>query len=71
MSLDALPDDEQEVLQILQAEQAPLQLWLDFSKAYLQQGKEEQGRRILEDGCSAGACGAAPRLVCSAAVRRD
>lgn len=53
--LDALPDDEADVLQILQAEQAPLGLWLDFAKAYLQQGREEQARRMLEDGCSDGA----------------
>ena len=56
VSLDALPDDENDLLQILQAEQAPLRLWLDFAKAYLQQGREEQGRRMLEDGCSDGAC---------------
>ena len=55
VSLDALPDDENDLLQILQAEQAPLRLWLDFAKAYLQQGREEQGRRMLEDGCSDGA----------------
>jgi len=54
VSLDGLPADEAEVLQVLQAEQAPLGLWLDFARAYLQQGKEEQGRRVLEDGCSPG-----------------
>jgi RNA polymerase-associated protein CTR9 len=54
VSLDALPDDETEVLQVLQAEQAPLGLWLDFARAYLQQGKEAQGLRVLEDGCSPG-----------------
>ena len=55
VSLDALPDDENDILQVLQAEQAPLRLWLDFAKAYLQQGREEQTRRMLEDGCSDGA----------------
>ena len=55
VSHDALPEDENDILQILQAEQAPLRLWLDFAKAYLQQGREEQTRRILEDGCSEGA----------------
>ena len=54
LSLDNLPDDEQEVLTILQAEQAPLRLWLDLARAYLQAGKEDQGRRVLEDGCSDG-----------------
>ena len=55
VSLDALPEDENDILQILQAEQAPLRLWLDFAKAYLQQGREEQTRWTLEDGCSDGA----------------
>ena len=55
VSTDALPEDENDILQILQAEQAPLRLWLDFAKAYLQQGREEQTQRILEDGCSDGA----------------
>ena len=63
--LDALPDDEADVLQILQAEQAPLGLWLDFAKAYLQQGRDEQARRMLEDGCSDGApCGPGLHLHC-------
>ncbi len=61
VSVDALPEDENEILQILQAEQAPLRLWLDVARAYLQQGKEEQGRRVLEDGCSEGAAGKASR----------
>jgi len=55
VSLDALPEDENEILTILQAEQAPLRLWLDVARAYLQHGQEEQGRRVLEDGCSEGA----------------
>jgi hypothetical protein len=54
LSLDTLPDDEQEVLTLLQAEQAPLRLWLDLARAYLQAGKEDQCRRVLEDGCSEG-----------------
>lgn len=62
VSLDALPEDENDILQILQAEQAPLRLWLDFAKAYLQQGREEQTRRTLEDGCSDGAAAAAACL---------
>jgi hypothetical protein len=62
VSLETLPDDENDILQILQAEQAPLRLWLDFAKAYLQQGREEQARRVLEDGCSDGAACARVRL---------
>lgn len=53
--VDQLPEDVDEVLGILQAELAPLGLWLDFAKAYLQRGKEEQFRAILESGCSPGA----------------
>jgi RNA polymerase-associated protein CTR9 len=52
--VDQLPEDVDEVLGILQAELAPLGLWLDFAKAYLQRGKEEQFRAILESGCSPG-----------------
>jgi len=53
--VDELPEDADEVLGILQAELAPLGLWLDFAKAYLQRGKEEQFIAILESGCSPGA----------------
>jgi hypothetical protein len=35
--LDQLPDDPDELLDILKAEEAPLQLWLEFAKAYLSQ----------------------------------
>ena len=52
--VDHLPEDVDEVLGILQAELAPLGLWLDFARAYLQRGKEEQFRAILESGCSPG-----------------
>ena len=54
VSVDHLPENVDEVLGILQAELAPLGLWLDFAKAYLQRGKEEQFRAILESGCSPG-----------------
>ena len=54
VSLDALPDDENDILQILQAEQAPLRLWIEFANAYLACGKKEQCQRVLEDGCHSG-----------------
>ena len=56
-----LPEDVDEVLGILQAELAPLGLWLDLAKAYLQQGKEEQCKAILENGCGDGAFHTFPR----------
>eukprot|EP00240_Pyramimonas_obovata_P000109 CAMPEP_0118921074 /NCGR_PEP_ID=MMETSP1169-20130426/461_1 /TAXON_ID=36882 /ORGANISM="Pyramimonas obovata, Strain CCMP722" /LENGTH=1092 /DNA_ID=CAMNT_0006861731 /DNA_START=195 /DNA_END=3470 /DNA_ORIENTATION=- len=52
VSLNALPEDPTDVLEILQAEQAPLGLWLEFAKAYLRQGKEEEFKIVLEDGSS-------------------
>ena len=54
VSLSALPEDPTDVLEILQAEQAPLGLWLEFAKAYLRQGKEEEFKIVLEDGSSPG-----------------
>ena len=54
VSLDALPEDENDILQILQAEQAPLRLWIEFANAYLACGKKDQCQRVLEDGCHSG-----------------
>eukprot|EP01025_Chloroclados_australasicus_P015575 TRINITY_DN17496_c0_g1_i1.p1 TRINITY_DN17496_c0_g1~~TRINITY_DN17496_c0_g1_i1.p1 ORF type:complete len:1163 (+),score=199.91 TRINITY_DN17496_c0_g1_i1:73-3489(+) len=47
-----LPVDHEEVLEILRAEEAPLSLWLDFSKAYLLQQYDKQGLEILREGSS-------------------
>ena len=55
ISFDALPEDESEVVMILQAEQAPLRLWIEFANAYLANGKVHQCKRMLEDGCHPGA----------------
>lgn len=35
--LNELPEDVEDILDILRAEEAPLALWLDFAKAYLAQ----------------------------------
>jgi hypothetical protein len=35
--LDELPEEAEDLLDILRAEEAPLALWLDFAKAYLAQ----------------------------------
>lgn len=35
--LDDLPEEAEDLLDILKAEEAPLSLWIDFAKAYLAQ----------------------------------
>ena len=50
--LEELPEDPEELLEVLQAEEASLTLWLDFAKAYLARGRLQQCRVILEAGTS-------------------
>lgn len=50
--LDQLPRDASDILDILKAEQAPLDLWLIIAREYFKQGKVEQFRQILEEGSS-------------------
>ncbi|XP_058080007.1 protein CTR9 homolog [Magnolia sinica] len=52
VSLDQLPRDASDILDILKAEQAPLDLWLIIAREYFKQGKVEQFRQILEEGSS-------------------
>ncbi|XVF35117.1 hypothetical protein REPUB_Repub18cG0117000 [Reevesia pubescens] len=52
VALDQLPRDASDVLDILKAEQAPLDLWLIIAREYFKQGKVEQFRQILEEGSS-------------------
>ena len=47
-----LPDDADEMLEVLTAELAPLSLWIEVAKAYLAQGKYAQYERVLEFGTS-------------------
>lgn len=47
-----LPDDADEMLEVLMAELAPLSLWIEVAKAYLSQGKYTQYERVLEVGTS-------------------
>jgi hypothetical protein len=54
VAVDDLPDDEGEILGILQAELAPLDVWLHVAKAYSSKGKEEQFRNILEEATQPG-----------------
>ncbi|XAR53477.1 hypothetical protein NMG60_11022043 [Bertholletia excelsa] len=50
--LDQLPRDASDILDILKAEQAPLDLWLIIAREYFKQGKIEQFCQILEEGSS-------------------
>ncbi|ERN11231.1 hypothetical protein AMTRI_Chr04g243060 [Amborella trichopoda] len=52
VALDQLPRDATDILDILKAEQAPLDLWLIIAREYFKQGKLEQFRQILEEGSS-------------------
>ncbi|KAI3864291.1 hypothetical protein MKX03_006124 [Papaver bracteatum] len=52
VTLDSLPRDASDILDILKAEQAPLDLWLIIAREYFKQGKTEQFREILDEGCS-------------------
>lgn len=52
VALDSLPRDASDILDILKAEQAPLDLWLIIAREYFKQGKLEQFQQILEEGSS-------------------
>jgi hypothetical protein len=47
-----LPDDPQEVLNVLISEAAVLPLWLDFARTYLKQGDVEGFQKILQEASS-------------------
>ncbi|KAK9705538.1 hypothetical protein RND81_07G064600 [Saponaria officinalis] len=53
VSLDQLPRDATDILDILKAEQAPLDLWLIIAREYFKQGKVTQFLQILEEGSGA------------------
>ncbi|BDA40854.1 RNA polymerase-associated protein CTR9 homolog [Coccomyxa sp. Obi] len=48
--VDDLPEEAEDVLNLLRGEEAPLSLWIDFAKAYLAQGNLKQYLYILEEG---------------------
>ncbi len=48
--VSSLPEEVEELLEILAAEAAPLTTWFDFAKAYLATGKDEAFRHICEEG---------------------
>lgn len=50
--LDQLPRDATDILDILKAEQAPLDIWLIIAREYFKQENFEQFKQILEEGSS-------------------
>ncbi|TQE00081.1 hypothetical protein C1H46_014334 [Malus baccata] len=52
--LDQLPNEANDIIDILKAEQAFLDLWLIITREYFKQGKVEQFRQILDGGSCAG-----------------
>lgn len=52
VALERLPADATDILDILKAEQAPLNLWLTFAREYFKQGKVAEFLQILEEGSS-------------------
>lgn len=45
-----MPDDPEELLELLAAEAAPLSTWVDCAKAYLAAGKEDGFTHICLEG---------------------
>lgn len=48
VQVSELPDDANDIVDILQAEMAPLDLWLKFAVEYYKQGKLEQFKLLLD-----------------------
>jgi len=48
-----VPDDPEELLELLAAEAAPLSTWVDCAKAYLSAGKEDAFTHICLEGVKA------------------
>ena len=42
-----LPENAQEMVELLMGETAPLSTWIDVAKAYLTEGKEAQYEHVL------------------------
>jgi RNA polymerase-associated protein CTR9 len=49
-SIDDLPGETEDLLEVLAAEAAPLSTWFDFARAYLAQGNIEAFKQICEEG---------------------
>ena len=52
VAVELLPEDVNDILEILKAEQAPLSIWLSFARSYFQQGRFDAFLQILEEGSS-------------------
>ena len=50
VNINALPEEPEELLEILAAEAAPLSTWFDFARAYLAPGKENPFIHIVSHG---------------------
>lgn len=50
--LDHLPNESDEVVEVLKAEEAPVGIWMDLALAYLSQGSPDQYVHILQEACS-------------------
>ena len=48
VDVNELPEDENEIIDILQGELAPLDLWLRFAVEYYRQGKLDKFTKVLE-----------------------
>lgn len=49
--LDALPDDANDLIDVLKGETASLDVWLQCALAYYAAGRAEQGRLVLDESC--------------------
>lgn len=58
--LEQLPDEVEEIIEVLGAELAPISVWLDVAKAYLQRGQVDQYLVLLRCGA---ACAEFSKLV--------
>lgn len=52
VDVNDLPNEADELIDILVNESAPLSLWIEVAKAYLTQGRHEQYEKILDLGAS-------------------
>ncbi|GMH35626.1 hypothetical protein BSKO_03494 [Bryopsis sp. KO-2023] len=50
--LDQLPEDCEEVLEVLKAEVAPVNVWMDVALAYISNGRPDQYVRVLQEATS-------------------
>lgn len=54
VKIDALPEEAGDITDILRAEIAPLNIWIQFAIEYYKQGKIQQFLEILQEACRPG-----------------